>query len=310
MVNNKHQNPFAEYAPQYLAKNYCPIPIVYGDKRPAQAGWTYYFDHRPTQEQIAEWSKIPRNIGICMGRLANVIALDLDADYQDLHAQILKIVPDSPVKKRGAKGFTAFYRYGVEHNIALQKDGHHIGDVLSDGRQTIIPPSIHPTGVSYEWIGGVSLLDVPQSDLPTITSDMWQKINDLLHPKTTLTRYTPDPWVRKCDVIQNIRNALDCIPPDCEYMDWVGVGMALHNYFSGSDWAFNLFDSWSSGGAKYKMGEPAQKWQSFQREKGITIGTLFHIAKTFGYVAPDPMEYERLLSREDEQAIHNFLYGK
>jgi hypothetical protein len=61
---------------------------------------------------------------------------------------------------------------------------------------------------------------------------------------------------------------------------WRDVGMALH---SAGD-SVERWDRWSSRGQKYKEGEPAYKWGTFhQRVDGIGLGTLFVIAKEFGY---------------------------
>ena len=68
------------------------------------------------------------------------------------------------------------------------------------------------------------------------------------------------------------------IPPDCNYDEWLKVGMALKH--EGID--FNVWDQWSSGGTKYKRGECEKKWRSFHRND-VTGGTLYHIAYEYGY---------------------------
>ena len=71
---------------------------------------------------------------------------------------------------------------------------------------------------------------------------------------------------------------LNAIPPDCDYDEWLKVGMALK--FEGADWT--VWDDWSSRGRKYRNGECEKKWNSF-RNSGVTGGTLFHIASRYGY---------------------------
>ena len=174
-------NPFAQYAKEYIAMGYSVIPISYGEKRPVIAAWTRFTKYYPNDNQIVNWCTKQHNIGICTGQLSGVIGLDLDADYNNTHAKILSVIPDSPVKKRGNKGFTAFYRYNGEHSRTLSTKGHQIGDLLSDGRQCVLPPSLHPNGRQYEW-RGPSLLDIPKCDLPIITTDMWMRISTILQP--------------------------------------------------------------------------------------------------------------------------------
>ena len=76
---------------------------------------------------------------------------------------------------------------------------------------------------------------------------------------------------------------LNAIPPDCNYGDWLNVGMALKH--EGLDWT--VWDEWSRGGSKYVQNECEKKWRSF-KSSGITGGTLFHIASQYGY-EPEPV---------------------
>lgn len=86
---------------------------------------------------------------------------------------------------------------------------------------------------------------------------------------------------------------LDAISPDCSYDEWLKVGMALKH--EGAD--VSVWDDWSRRGSKYKQGECQRKWKSFKSD-GVTGGTLYHIAASYGYSPPnDDTEYD----------IHNLL---
>ena len=73
-------------------------------------------------------------------------------------------------------------------------------------------------------------------------------------------------------------NMLNVIPPDCDYDEWLKVGMALKHEGATVD----VWENWSSRGSKYKKGECERKWRSFKRNE-VTGGTLFHIATQYGY---------------------------
>lgn len=88
-------------------------------------------------------------------------------------------------------------------------------------------------------------------------------------------------------------NLLNSIPPDCDYDEWIKVGMALKR--EGADWS--VWDDWSRGGTKYKQGECERKWRSFRRDE-VTGGTLFHIATSYGYTPP---------ANDNDYDIHNLL---
>lgn len=79
-----------------------------------------------------------------------------------------------------------------------------------------------------------------------------------------------------------VRKALQCIPPrdpgSNTYNDTIKVLMALHDRF-GEDGAKAFIDDWSPGNRDWK---PNYKLQTFRRN-GITIATLFYIAKKHGF---------------------------
>lgn len=75
--------------------------------------------------------------------------------------------------------------------------------------------------------------------------------------------------------------ALQAIDPDCSNDEWVQVGMALKAAFG--DDGFPLWRKWSSTGSKYKEGEPEQRWASFKRAGGVSLGTVFHMARARGW---------------------------
>ena len=56
---------------------------------------------------------------------------------------------------------------------------------------------------------------------------------------------------------------------------------ALHA--SGREWAFGLWDHWSSGGEKYPgTGPLRRKWDGFKAGR-VNLGTLFHLAGEAGW---------------------------
>jgi len=87
------------------------------------------------------------------------------------------------VKKAGAKGETRFY-YGP--SIASQNwslDGNRVIEVIGPGRQTVLPPSIHPdTQQPYRWLTPDTLEDVQPQDLPALPEDIAEQITAVLAP--------------------------------------------------------------------------------------------------------------------------------
>lgn len=77
-----------------------------------------------------------------------------------------------------------------------------------------------------------------------------------------------------------IRDALKHIPPWGDYADWLTVLMAVHSALPGEA-GIALCENWSAG----KPGEVARKFASFNGG-GVTVGTLFHLAKEHGWQPP------------------------
>lgn len=86
------------------------------------------------------------------------------------------------------------------------------------------------------------------------------------------------------------KEALDHVDPDVGYREWIDVAAALKHQFLGDDTeaAFQIFDEWSSRGAKYKdEDETRAKWDSFQQTSPgrvpVTIRSLLHLARESGW---------------------------
>jgi putative DNA primase/helicase len=80
--------------------------------------------------------------------------------------------------------------------------------------------------------------------------------------------------------LAEIQEALSCINPDLPYDEWCNVLMALHAELGEA--GLDLADRWSAGGAKYKPGEVADKFRGFKPGGGVTIRTVFAMAKEAG----------------------------
>lgn len=172
---------------EYYEAGFSVIPVVTATGAPFEKDWSRWAKERQSAERIEEYEKrykLPLNgVGLICGEASGVIGLDIDSDSPD----ILNLCPPSPVRKRGSKGETRFYRYSSHircinrkrKNIGPNKDKEEYEgiEILSDGRQTIIPPSFNrKTNKPYVWVTPDTLLDIKASDLPEITQNDIAKI--------------------------------------------------------------------------------------------------------------------------------------
>lgn len=97
-----------------------------------------------------------------------------------------------------------------------------------------------------------------------------------------------------------LKSALAAINADCEYLNWLKVGMALHHATGGSGEAFTLWDEWSATGNSYRDGETEIKWDSFggYKDTPVMLGTIFFFARDAGW----DWETKKLTYIEDARA--------
>lgn len=101
----------------------------------------------------------------------------------------------------------------------------------------------------------------------------------------------PRPAIRRAQPAgateRDIAEALRYLPPTGTYDYWLSVLMAIHSAMP-DEAGVALAESWSPG----KPGEIAAKFRSFDAARdGIGIGSLFHMAKGYGYQPPSRATY-------------------
>jgi AAA domain/Bifunctional DNA primase/polymerase, N-terminal len=60
--------------------------------------------------------------------------------------------------------------------------GCNVLDLLAEGRQTVLPPSRHPSGCDYRWTGPDALEDVDPDELPELPADIIEQLAKALRP--------------------------------------------------------------------------------------------------------------------------------
>ena len=189
-------SPYARDAWKYIERGFSVIPIAPGTKKPGEwsesRGWTgmpkwaRYCDRLPTEHELPYFYKYPdAGIGLALGKFTMIIGLDRDYNTKGTDA-LEAIIPYSPVKKRGEKGYTAFFRYNGERSCSFNINGVRVLDILSDGRQTVLPPSLHPVGFRYVWITEDTLTTIDSvKDLPLLPDDFIDQVKKVLAPFQT-----------------------------------------------------------------------------------------------------------------------------
>lgn len=171
---------FVNIALQLLSNGYIPLPIRHNEKRPSIAGWQLL--HLPQQlrskENIgdpdinytitSEWIHAQDwSGGIGVSCSDNLVIIDIDDPA--LISAVRTALPPT-VERTGRPERTALIYRTLEPMQSLKLPGV---DVLAVGRQSVLPPTVHPeTGQPYIWLSGRTLLDTTISELPVFGRTM------------------------------------------------------------------------------------------------------------------------------------------
>ncbi|MHA6689443.1 bifunctional DNA primase/polymerase [Devosia sp. A449] len=172
---------FMAEAPKYWNRGFGVTPVE--GKTPVMTGWTGQLGSLPNKaKQTALLEQYGnKGVGLLLGGAlpSGQVLIALDVDDDRLLNLALSLLGLNRVKrravlsgKRGKKGGTIFGRAEKSLKPTVIKGGHGLGniDVLAAGKQTVMPPSIHPeTGKPYETLGA-DLLEVDLAELPEITA--------------------------------------------------------------------------------------------------------------------------------------------
>jgi putative DNA primase/helicase len=125
------------------------IPVKV-DKTPAIASWKEFQEHLPTEEEIRKMFARPDVAGIAVitGKISGIVALDCEA-AADLST--LKEMPRTRTVSSGGGGKHFYFRYPANQIIPARQRLMPAMDLQSDGRYIILPPSMHQSGIRYEW---------------------------------------------------------------------------------------------------------------------------------------------------------------
>lgn len=211
------------------------------------------------------------NVGIAAG-LSALIAVDVDS-YKEGGGELNY---DTITNETGGGGVHLIFKHpDIKEKLGNNKAGLPSWiDVRGHGGQFVAPPSLHPSGKQYAWASGRNPLDIQPAPLP---DEILAPLLDAIRQKKTavLNRGTYEAQtVQEADVA----DALAACPAIGDYHDyWLKILMAVHSEFP-NETGVQLIEAWSPGGT----GEVAEKFKSFNGN-GVSIGTLFHIAKENGW---------------------------
>ena len=98
------------------------------------------------------------------------------------------------------------------------------------------------------------------------------------------TRAVRQPTALRTATPALIGSALSFVPPDIDRDTWARLAMACKAELG--DAGFDLWNDWSARADHYTKSEARSTWRSIKAGGGVTIGTLFGVAKEHGFRFP------------------------
>lgn len=152
----------AATAIEALARGLQPIPLRTRDKSPAFAGWTDYSwdtdDLDEIEARFAKWaSEGQSNLGLLLGQRGGRL-IDVDLDHPSAQRFARGLLPPTPMMSGRPARPRSHYWYIAREDTPIPStrryklpSGEVTIELRADRMQTVIPPSIHPSGDVYMW---------------------------------------------------------------------------------------------------------------------------------------------------------------
>ncbi len=179
-----------ELALRWIKRGCCPIPVPYKQKAPTVKGWQQL---RLTAENYADYfNNDPMNVGLLLGEASGGV-VDVDLDTTEAVALAGVYLPSTATF--GRVGNPDSHRLYKCPDVRTKKFSHKtmLCELRSDGCQTLVPGSVHPSGQSIEGKGSPTIKTIDKDELLRLIGRVaagallareWREHNGLRHELT------------------------------------------------------------------------------------------------------------------------------
>jgi hypothetical protein len=160
---NKNSTDVKDQAWRYINRGWSVLPLLPEDKGCSIDEWQHL---RIKSEEVSEFFDKDSNIGLLLGKASGGLT-DVDLDSPEALTIGPRFLPNTLMSGRGNQ-ITHFWYVSPDSRSKKYKDvtGETMIEIRSDGCQTAVEPSIHPSGDKYKWINpGTELLAIDESEL-------------------------------------------------------------------------------------------------------------------------------------------------
>ena len=204
----------------YIECGFTLVACAPKGKKPIESGWQN--SKSTTMEDYYRWiQKNPNiNIGMLTGKSSGVIGIDADGEEGRKHLEKISKgdLPDTAKFTTPGGGIRLLYKYPNHIELKTKVDrleGEH-SEVcfMSDGKQTLLPPSIHPNGGRYEWINApwdIEIAEMPKWMIDYMTvknkKNSYIESNKAISTRkdtTIIDRYILNKLANSCTSFRNL----------------------------------------------------------------------------------------------------------
>jgi hypothetical protein len=151
---------------RYIERGGAVIPVPRGSKDPGRDEWQ---NMRITAEDVPRYWTNGQNVGLLTGEPSGWL-VDVDLDVQEAVEIAGRFLPQTLTSGRESRPHSHwwFRAEGAENREYKDTDGKkRLVEVRSTGRQTLVAPSIHPSGEEYTWHkeSGLAVAQIPPEEL-------------------------------------------------------------------------------------------------------------------------------------------------
>ncbi len=277
------------------------VPIPFGQKGPTSKGWN---EKCNVVTDVADEALLNGlNIGIahayCTPRPTCAIDLDnyteskkwLAKQSVDLYALLL--AKDAVVIHSGkVNSLKLLYGLPVGMSSMPSKSIKNIDNTMmiefrcasANGLtvQDVLPPSMHPSGTQYKFMGTGSILALPT--IPAALIKVWNELitaNKSVKNPTTIRSVTPETTRE----VARVKEMLSHVSADCAYDMYRDVVWAVLS--TGWTCAERLAEEWCKTAPErfeeINFIDVANSYNNSSIENPITLGTLHHLARAGGW---------------------------
>ena len=234
------------------------------------------------------WKRYPwANIAIATGeKSGRLLVIDIDCkpdrgiSGEETWREVEQSCPATVEVLTGGGGRHLYFNY--LDSVKIKSGAGMIGpgvDVRADGGYVLAPPSLHRSGKCYEWEASSDPLD----GIAVVPAPDWV-LELCVKPAVETVNRESQVELLAASKVQEIRSALAFIDSDPRDT-WLKVGMALKST-NAEQQAYGLWTEWSMQSGKYDPRDQQRTWQSLSINGGVSLSTIFWLAKQNGWVEP------------------------